>query len=189
MRLLIAALIGGIVMFLWGSVSHMVLPVGEMGVKGPIDEDMVIFAARDGLPREGVYILPYLGNEAMQDEHKAAAYSAKAKSSPYAFVVYNPQGVDGMDMGDNLAKEFVTNTLCAAIVAFVLSLGAFGFGRRVMVAGLMGVFAWLAISVPYWNWYRFPLDFTFGSLIQQVVGWLLAGAAIAWWLGRGEKPA
>jgi len=25
------------------------------------------------------------------------------------------------------------------------------------------------------------------NLLEQVLGWLLAGAAIAWWLGRGNR--
>jgi hypothetical protein len=33
----------------------------------------------------------------------------------------------------------------------------------------------------------FPISFTVGALIEQVVGWLLAGAAIAWWLGRRQR--
>ena len=33
MRIYIAGLIGGIVLFVWGAVSHMVLPVGEMGIQ------------------------------------------------------------------------------------------------------------------------------------------------------------
>jgi hypothetical protein len=63
-----------------------------------------------------------------------------------------------------------------------------GFQKRVMAAGALGLFAWLTISVPYWNWYMFPVSFTFGALIEQVVGWVLAGAAIAWWLGRRTHP-
>jgi hypothetical protein len=51
----------------------------------------------------------------------------------------------------------------------------------------MGLFSWLVISVPYWNWYRFPLALTEGVLIEQVVGWFLGGLAIAWWLGRGGR--
>jgi hypothetical protein len=42
--------------------------------------------------------------------------------------------------------------------------------------------------LPYWNWYRFPLDFTLAALAEQLIGWLLAGAAMAWWLGRDERP-
>ena len=85
------------------------------------------------------------------------------------------------------ARQFASDTLSALIVAWVLSLGAFGFGRRVLVAGALGLFSWLSINVPYWNWYRFPAEFTAGALIEQVLGWLLAGMAIAWWLGRTER--
>jgi hypothetical protein len=190
MRLGVAALLGAIVMFAWGFVSHMLLPIGEMGFKAPTNEDVVIAATHDGLPGDGgVTMVPWLGPDGMDDPAKMAAYEAKAAASPYAFVVWKARGTSKFDMGQNLAKEFVTNLACAAMVAFVLALGPFAFGRRVMVAGLMGLFAWAAIQVPFWNWYRFPFDFTLGILIQQVVGWLLAGAAIAWWLGRGEKAA
>jgi hypothetical protein len=56
----------------------------------------------------------------------------------------------------------------------------------VIIAAAMGVFAWLSVSVPYWTWYRFPLNFTLGSLAEQLIGWILAGIAIAWWLGRRQ---
>ncbi len=186
MRVLIAGIIGGIVFFIWGAVSHMVLPIGEMGMKMATAEDPVIAALRDNLPGEGVYIVPGLAPEKMSDEAAGKAYSEKAKTNPNAFIVFQPQGQDGLDMTDNLVKQFVADTLSALIVAFVLALGAFGFGKRVLISVLLGLFSWLTVSVPYWNWYRFPLDFTIGSLLEQVVGWLLAGIAMAWWLGRGR---
>jgi hypothetical protein len=92
-----------------------------------------------------------------------------------------------MDMGRNLGIQFVSDTLSAIVVAFVLALGGLSFSRRVAVAAAVGLFSWLTVSVPYWNWYRFPTDFTVGNLLEQVIGWTLAGAAMAWWLGR--KPA
>ena len=55
------------------------------------------------------------------------------------------------------------------------------------IATALGLFSWLTLSVPYWNWYRFPLDFTMGSLLEQVRGWMLAGIAMAWWLGRRAR--
>lgn len=185
MRLIVAALLGGIVVFCWGFVSHMVLPVGEMGHEMTTSEDVVLSALQEGLPaREGVYHVPGLAPEQYQDEAAAAAYSAKAAANPNAVIIYQPEGRDGMAMTPQLVKEWATNTVSALLVAWVLSLGAFGFGKRVGIATVMGVFAWLVVSVPYWNWYRFPLDFTIGSLIMIVVGWFLAGLAMAWWLGR-----
>lgn len=184
MRLIVAALLGGIVVFFWGFVSHVALPIGNMGFAYAKAEDPVIAVLRDNLAGEGVYVVPGLTPEQYEDEAATAAYSEKSKANPYALIVYQPQGRDGMQMGVQLAREWATNTVSALAVAWVLSLGAFGFGRRVAVSATMGLFAWLVVSMPYWNWYRFPWEFTLANLIQNVVGWTLAGLVMAWWLGR-----
>lgn len=184
MRTLIAGLIGGIVFFLWAAVAHMLLPIGEMGMQRPVSEEPILAVAKENMPAAGIYMVPGLSGEQMKDEAAVKAYSEKSKTNPYVFVVYQPQGRDGMDMGGNLVKQFISDTLSAIVVAFVLGLGAFGFSKRVFIATALGLFSWLTISVPYWNWYRFPLDFTLGALVEQVLGWLIAGAAMAWWLGR-----
>jgi hypothetical protein len=51
----------------------------------------------------------------------------------------------------------------------------------------MGAFAWLTVSAPYWNWYRFPQDFSLANLAMLLIGWLLAGFVMAWWLGRSGR--
>ncbi|TKR33277.1 hypothetical protein FCE95_02920 [Luteimonas gilva] len=191
MRLLIAAIVGGIVMFVWQAVAHMALPLGEMGMKTASGQETAIAAlqasATDG---GGVYMLPGMSPEQWADEKARMAFQEQYKSSPYAFVVYKPEGNPALvDMVPNLIKQFVTDFIAAFVAAWVLALGAFGFGKRVLIAGALGLFAWLTISVPYWNWYLFPVDFTVGALLEQVIGWLLAGAAIAGWLGRGERGA
>ena len=187
MRTLIAGLLGAIVFFFWGFVSHTFLPIGQMGMKMASSEAPIIAALRDNLPGEGVYAVPGLAPEKMSDPAAAKAYSLTAKANPYAFVIYQPQGEDNLEMTDNLVKQFVSVLLSALLVAYVLALGAFGFGKRVLISTLLGLFAWLTISVPHWNWYRFPLDFTIGILLDQVIGWMVAGVVMAWWLGRGNR--
>lgn len=192
MRILIAGLLGGIVLFIWGFVSHMVLPLGEVGLKTlPFaQQDTVIEAARGAFVQgTGVYIVPGFEDMAdYSDKARAKAVGERAASLPYAFVVYQPQGVDVInDMGPNLGIELATNVLAALLAAFVVSHAAARLGRRALLVAAMGLFAWLSISVPYWNWYRFPLDFTLANLAMQVIGWGLAGLAIAGWLGRGER--
>jgi hypothetical protein len=44
MRLIVAALLGGLVVFAWGFVSHMVLPVGDMSHGQASNEDLVLAA-------------------------------------------------------------------------------------------------------------------------------------------------
>ena len=187
MRVLVAGILGGIVFFAWGAIAHMALPIGEMGMRTVPVEEPVIAALRDNLPAEGVYIVPGLAPEKMSDEAAGKAYSEKAKNNPNAFIVYQPVGRDGMAMGPQLGTQAFTDIFSAILVAWLLSLGAIGFGKRVLAAGVLGLFSWLTVSVPWWNWYRFTDAFTLGSLLEQVLGWLIAGSAIAWWLGRGER--
>jgi len=191
MRILIAALIGGIVMFIWGAVAHMALGLGNPGIHPPAHEDLVLSSLHEGLGNEpGVYLLPWLGPEAMGDDAAVKAYGAKASTSPYAWVVYLPQGRDMTRMGPQLATQWVSDTLAALVLAILMSVPGLKLGRRLGLAGAAAVFAWLSTMVPYWNWYRFPTSFTAAALIEQLIGWLLAGVAMAWWIGRRErKPA
>ena len=185
MRILIAGIIGGILMFLWNSVAHMAVPLGEMGFMVAAELDTAIAAVQaTAASGEGIYMLPGMSSDQWSDEAARTAFVEKYKSSPYAFVVYASGNPAVADMVPNLIKQFVTDTLAAIVAAWVLALGAFGFGKRVAIAGAFAVFAWLVISVPYWNWYLFPAAFTASTLITQLVGWLLAGAGMAWWLGR-----
>ena len=70
--------------------------------------------------------------------------------------------------------------------ALDMGLAAVSFGTRVAMGGAMGLLAWFAANVPYWNWYRFPMDFTVGAWLDSGVGLLIASFPIAWWLGRSR---
>lgn len=188
MRVLVAALIGGIVMFIWGAVAHMALGLGDIGMHQPVAEDTVLASLRPGLGEQaGVFLLPSIDPAKMGDKTVMAAYSAKAKASPYAFMVYMPQGDDLSDMSGRLPREWASDTLSALMLAFVMGLAAFSFMTRLSIALAASVFAWLSTMVPYWNWYMFPTNFTVAALVEQVIGWLLAGAVMAWWLGRSKR--
>jgi hypothetical protein len=188
MRVLVAALMGGIVMFLWGAIAHVALSLGNVGIRQPANEDAVLVTLHQGLgERAGVYIVPSVDPAKMHDKVVMDAYAAKSKASPYAWVVYLPQGDDLSDMSGQLPRQWASDTLAALALAFVMGLASFSFITRLSIALAGAVFAWLTNVVPYWNWYRFPTDFTVAALIEQMVGWLLAGAVMAWWLGRDGR--
>lgn len=54
MRILIAGIIGGLVMLMWGAVSHMMLPIGEMGIKVPTEQASTIAALAPSTQGAGV---------------------------------------------------------------------------------------------------------------------------------------
>ena len=188
MRILVAGLIGGILMFLWGVAAHTALGLGNTGFRLPADENAVLASLHQGLGGQaGIYVLPSLDPKKMNDPAEVIAYSQKAIRSPYAWVVYLPQGDDMTRMQQQIPRQWASDTLSALALAFVMGVGVLSFRQRLAVALAAAVFAWLSLPVPYWNWYRFPLDFTLAALLEQLVGWLIAGAAMAWWLGRGER--
>lgn len=188
MRILVAGLIGGILMFLWGAAAHMALGLGEVGLRLPVNENVALGGLQEGLGGQaGVYMLPALDPEKWGDAAEVRTYSIKAVRSPYAFVVYQPQGTDMTQMGPQIGRQWASDTLSALALAFVMGLAVVGFRRRLAIAAAAAVFAWLSTLLPYWNWYRFPLDFTLAALAEQVIGWLIAGAAMAWWIGRAER--
>lgn len=189
MRILVAALIGGLLMFVWGALAHMALPLGEWSMGTPRDEAALLASLKQNLPAaSGIYVLPHFDPAMQANDQALKAFSAKSLASPYAFVVYDPQGRDSLAMGRNLALQWLSDTLAALLVALVLGRGA-GLRRGLGVGLAFGVFSWLSLSVPYWNWYRFPTGFTVAALVEQVVGWLLAGAVMGWWLGRNRRRA
>jgi hypothetical protein len=166
----------------------MVLPIGEMSFRAPVNEDKLIAALHDNLPAEhAIYMLPYFDMAKGDDTKAKEAFSVKAKSSPFAFIVYAPYGKDYMQMGYNLFHQWLSDTLAALLLALILIRSAVSAVRGLTAGLIFGVFAWLSLMVPFWNWYRFPMAFTFGTLIEQAFGWLLAGAAIGGWLGRGIR--
>jgi hypothetical protein len=78
-----------------------------------------------------------------------------------------------------LGIELATDVAAAGVVALVFAGMAGGAGRRMTIAALLGLFAWLSISVSYWNWYGYPWAYILGEGLDQVVGWALGGLAMA----------
>ena len=62
-RILIAGVVAGLVLFLWESVAHMVLPLGEAGVKGLPNEAAVLAALKSNIQTPGFYFFPAGGTD------------------------------------------------------------------------------------------------------------------------------
>jgi len=181
-RVLIASLLGAVVVFAWGAVSHMALPIGDMGVKPLPSEAVVLGSIKRAVPERGAYLFPSPPrDEGMSAEEMAEAterWKEAYAAGPRGMLIFDPSGDDPMSPR-MLGIEFLGG-LMAAFVASMLCVGLRApYVVRVLAIGALGVFAWLAIDVSYWNWYRFPDEFALMGLIDQAAGWLLAGVPIA----------
>jgi hypothetical protein len=164
-RIITAGIVGGVVMFIWGFLDHAVLPIGQMGVKSLPGEAVVLPAMKTSIHQRGLYFFP--GRD-MKDKSDAAkkAWEEKVKAGPQGILVYEPAGTEPMSPG-LFGRELLSNVLAAVLLAVVLSaIKANIFAGTIVGAG-MGLFAWLSISVSYWNWYHFPPEYTMAELVEQ----------------------
>ena len=173
MRTVLAGVAGAILMFIWSSLAHVVLPLGEVGVNALPNEAATIGSISAAMgDKPGLYLFP--------DTRPGKPMAAKVQAGPTGFLVYHPHATMQM-MPPQLGAEFATELVETLLAALLLSRAALSsFASRVGFVTVAGVIAGIATNVPYWNWYGFPLSYTIASMATIIVGFFVAGFALAW---------
>jgi hypothetical protein len=190
MRILLAGIVAGIVVFVAGAITHMATPLGMVGLESLPREDAVIGVMKQSIPSSGLYFFHGMEQEdaTLTKEQKAEAeraWTEKYRQGPNGLLVYQAQGSEPFTPAQ-LVGEVSTNIIGALIAAFLLSTSAIaGFWGRVQFVTLLGVFASVAIDLSYWNWYRFPIDYTVAQLVDHTIGWFFGGLVLARMVRRG----
>jgi hypothetical protein len=177
-RILLGAVVGGLIVFAWSAVIHIATPLGMAGISALPGEEAVLAALRANVREDGFYFFPAAGMSPDMTEAEHEAWVERMRRGPTGMMVVHPQGAEPM-MARQLVLELLSDVLAALLVAFGLAHVLAPYGRRVVLVALAGVFAWLAVSVSYWIWYGFPDVYLCAELVDQVGGWLLAGLAMA----------
>jgi hypothetical protein len=177
-KFLIGSITAGIVVFIWGFVSHMLLPIGVMGVKSIPNEDSVLRALESSISDRGFYVFPGVDHSKALSSTEMEALQAKMKKGPAGLLVIQPSGAEAMSPRQ-LGTEFLTGVVAALLAGIVLTQVKGGYATRVLVVLLMAAFGFVSINISYWNWYGFPTDYTLGAAIDELGGWLLGGLVLA----------
>jgi hypothetical protein len=183
-RVILAALLGGIAMFVWSALAHTVLPLGSIGVGEIPNEAPVLAALQLALGgNAGLYIFPGmgLGPDASQSEKQAhmPEYAKKVAANPSGLLIYHPSGGETLS-NRQLAAEFGTELLESLLAAMLLAMARInGYGARVAFVALTGVLASLPTNISYWNWYGFPANYTAAYMLTQIVGFICMGLVAA----------
>jgi len=189
-RIFLAALLGAIAMFIWTSIAHMALPLGEAGIGEIPNEAAVLSAMQSSIADEaGLYFFPGFGlgpNPSREAQHEAMKHmDEKLAQHPSGLLLYHPAGSRPFVMARHLSIEFVTEFLEALLVVYLLSLTRLTtFGARVAFVTVAGVLAAIATNISYWNWYGFPAVYTCAYMLIQAVGFLCIGLVAAWVLKK-----
>lgn len=114
-RVVLAGVLGAAAMFLWTFIAHMLLPLGEAGVRQIDNEQPLLSAMRSTLSEPGFYMFPKMAPGTSQ-----AQYNNQVATGPSGLLIYLPRR--DFSFGQALAIEFVTELVLALIAACLLSL-------------------------------------------------------------------
>ena len=189
MKILLTGILGGVVMFIWTSIAHMALPLGEAGLREIPNESAVLGAMQNNIGEQtGLYIFPGPGvgkNATRQEKNEAMKHMGeKMATNPSGILMYHAPGRP-FTFGKWLGIEFGTELLEAILVVFLLAQTRIAsFAGRVGFVLAAGILAAIATNVSYWNWYGFPCVYTAGYMFIQIVGFFLVGIVAAFVLRK-----
>jgi hypothetical protein len=189
MKIVLAAILGAVAMFIWTAIAHMFLPLGETGIAEIPNESAVLRTLQSNIgDQTGLYIFPGMGvgkDASRQEKNEAMKHmNEKLAANPSGIVMYHPPG-RLFAFGKALGLEFVTQLIEAILVVFLLAQTRLEtFAGRVGFVLAAGILAAIATNISYWNWYGFPATYTASYMLIQIVGFFIIGIVAALVLRR-----
>jgi hypothetical protein len=180
-RVILAAFIGGAVMFGVAFVEHSMLHLVDRQMLRPEQPETAAESIKRHFPNEGAYFYPPMPAAPSQmTEQDRTAMNEAYKKGPAALIVVAPTGQDAMGPMQ-LGGEFATNVFAALLAAAIVAMlrPDAGFAGRWAAVFLMGLITWVSINASYFLWYRFPLLWVRDELFCALMEWAAAGIVIA----------
>ncbi len=174
-KVIIGALLGGVVLLLWQSAVHMVLGVYDDAFVKLKDPAAVEAVLKDNFEGSGMIVIPLPIPGDSDAESKAMEKITTGFSMSGAV---NREGRHGF--GAMLGVQVAVNVLASALLMFVLlAANTPTLGSRLALVLCFAVFAVLTELIPNWNWGGSSLAYIGRQIGEQIVGWALVGLVLA----------
>ncbi len=176
-KIMKAGVIGGLILFIWGSALFTLFPWHKNLFHSFTNEKKVLSVIADNAPQSGVYLLPNVGKEE-KDSGRIEA-KERMKRGPFLFASISIHGKDPR-MLLSIIETLLVKIVVASLVALLLiRFSKLNYASGVKFVTFIGTVIGIAASFPYAIWFGFPALFVFYALIETIVGWFLAGLAMA----------
>jgi len=127
MKVAVAAVVGGLIVFVWSAIAHMATPLGTAGLSTLPGEDAVVAALRASGAGSGLYFIPG-GDMSRPTEEQMTAHLEKLKVGPVGLLAYTAGPAEAMSPRQ-LLSELGTSILAAGIAAFLVSMMVGSLGQ------------------------------------------------------------
>ena len=170
-RTIIAAILGGIFVFVWGFISWTILKLHESSILTFSNETEVAEVIVKNTPNDGVYYLPNAQENAENGIKSGPVIFASVRKGPDPdFVVWRP-----------MLRSVLATITAALVLGIMLHFAApqLNYAGKVFFVTLGGVFVALAGVYPNNIWWEFSVPFTVINIVDAVVGWFFGGLIMA----------
>jgi len=181
-KLVIGALVGGIIVFLWQMLSWTLLDLHAKEYQKAPGQDSIMTFLSSQFSEDGQFFLPHSkGNGASMEEIEKTVEGMKGK--PWAVINYHKS----YDVGDkmvNLAiRGLIADIIAVLFVCWILATNPNRkFGGIFISTVLIGIVGYLFIPYANHMWYQTPGAIT--NFIDVLLAWGLCGIWLGWWLSR-----
>lgn len=173
-KILLGAVIGGILLFAWQSISHMVLNLHEPGQQYISNQDAILKYLSEQFKNGGGYMLPRPVNAANVEE--VEQFTKQLQGRPWARVIYYP--AYEMNMYMSMLRGLITNIII--VFLFLTLVNRFKYKKffSIFLSSLfVGIISFSNTFYTQHLWY--PSYEIIADLIDAVVSWGICGI----WLG------
>jgi hypothetical protein len=163
-NIVVTGVAGAIVLFIWSSISWMVLPWHQKTLHQFKDGAMLAAVLKANVDQSGVYLLPTDNETDSQPPAVFAAVSLEGRRS----------------MGAALVIYFFTECVASLLAVWLLSKTTISsYSGRVTFILVFAIAASIIANLPNWNWWSFDSHYTVAAMADIIIGWLLAGLVMA----------
>jgi hypothetical protein len=187
--LVLGTVLGGLVAFVWSTVSWEVLGWHEKTLVKFQNDDEVSAVIASHATEDGTYILPSApsteGMSAEQKKNVQAALIQKMQKGPIMIAAVRRGGFGSFSRG--LIVQVLSLLAAFLLTWLLLQTSGLSYGRRVAFLAVVGLSASVIVDLPNWNWWGFSGAYTAVNLADCTITWLVAGLVIAKVAKTGTK--
>lgn len=179
---LIGAIVGGLLIFIWQTLSWTILDLHRPSQDHTPKQDTIMSVLNANIDKEGGYLLPSVPKGVSYEE--AIKAGEKIQGKPWAFIQYHKSMTASMnDMYVNMFRGFVATVFMVWLLCWIIGKsGRTSFGNVFIACLFTGLIVF--INVPYNNYIWYKIFDVRAHLIDAVVSWSLCGIWLGWWMKR-----
>lgn len=178
-KLIIGALVGGIIIFIWQTLSWAILNLHGAGQRYTPKQDTILSFLNSQFSEDGSYFLPNYPPGTTHEEMEKQMEEKKGK--PWAMIQYH-KALD-ISMGGNMARGAIVNIIMVALLCWILlKISPASFGNTFLACLFTGII--IFINAPYTSHIWYKTADIWAHLGDALIGWGLCGIWLGWWLNK-----